>query len=143
LDLRSLSTPKTGLESDYVDRLAYEDHFKAKSPFQWMVGVYLREMYEIFVDQRATGKNYVAFAYQVLKELKIKDGHAYYSLESIARAARGYRRSRKLSPRLDQLEWDVYRDMQFCWACGVRETLHPSIELRKREQAIEQRENRV
>jgi hypothetical protein len=142
IDLRSLSTPTTGLESDYIDALAYEDHFKAKSAFQWMVGVYLREVYEIFVDQRAAGKNYVAFAYQVLKELKIKDGRIYHSPDSIARAARGYRRYRKSAPRLDQLEWDLYRETQFCWACGVRDSLHPSVEMRKREQEMIDLENK-
>jgi hypothetical protein len=145
LDLRSLSIPATGLESDYIDSLAYEDHFKAKSPLQWMVGVYLCEVYEIFVGQSATGKNYVAFAYQVLKELKIKDGRAYYSPESIARAARGYRRSRKLSPRVDQFEFDVYRGMQFSWACRVHKRSNPYSELRKREEKLEQeqKEKRV
>jgi hypothetical protein len=34
--LRWSSVPSSGLESDYVDRLRYLDHFKSKSPLQWI-----------------------------------------------------------------------------------------------------------
>lgn len=116
--------------------LSHEDHFKAKSPLQWMVEVYLREVYQIFIEPKARGKKYVAFAHQALKELKIKDGNAAYSLESVARAARGYERGKKFAPRVDQAEWDFDRKRQLCAACGLDAKLDPAIEMRKREQAL-------
>lgn len=72
-----LSTPRTGLEHDYVEGRAYEAHFKSKSPLQWMVGVYLAEVYVLFIGEDLTG-TYLDFACQVLKELKIKNGNSNF-----------------------------------------------------------------
>jgi hypothetical protein len=132
LNLKWSSRPRTGLESDYVDKLRYLDHFKSKSPLQWMVGVYLAEVYEIFIGAGPV-RSYLRFAYQVLKELRIKNGNSYYSRESIARAARGYSRRRKLAPRINQDEWTNYRSLRFSWACRIHENLDLSNELERRE----------
>jgi hypothetical protein len=42
--LRSDSTPRTAGESDFGDFLKYQDHFKERSPFNWLAGVYLPEV---------------------------------------------------------------------------------------------------
>ncbi|QDM25228.1 hypothetical protein FNL55_03065 [Tardiphaga sp. vice352] len=127
-----LSTPRTGLEHDYVEGRAYEAHFKSKSPLQWMVGVYLAEVYVLFIGEDLTG-TYLDFACQVLKELKIKNGNSNFSRQAVARAARGYNRTRKSAPAIKQDEWTIYRENKFYWVCGVRDTLDLWTELRRRE----------
>jgi hypothetical protein len=119
LGLQSDSSPSSGLASDFVDFLGYQDHFKARSPLEWLVGVYLVETYALnFAVKKGTvQKNYSTFAMAVLKEMKVKNGTSYYSAESIRRAARGERDRRKVK-KVDDTPFMVERQTLLYAACG-------------------------
>ncbi len=51
--MRSDSKPVTGLECEFIEELQYEDHFKERSPFDWLAGVYLPEVYLLFFSGSA------------------------------------------------------------------------------------------
>ncbi|MBR0941564.1 hypothetical protein [Bradyrhizobium liaoningense] len=128
-ELRSDSKPRTGLESDFVDALIYQDHFKERSPFEWLAGVYLPEVYYLFFGFESgwgKGAKYLSFVDVVLRSLKVKaEDRTSYSRETISRAVRvradGNIR-RKKGPLVDsdvpdQMEW--YRHMHFMDAIRV------------------------
>lgn len=119
LRLDSDSRVWTGLESDFVDVLTYRDHFKAQSPLEWLVGVYLVETFALNfrVKKGPQRKPYITFAMSVLKELRIKNGTSNYSVESIRRAARGGRDRRKAA-KIDDSQFEVNRQMSLYAACG-------------------------
>lgn len=129
-ELRSDSSPSTGSESDFVDALKYQDHFKERSPFDWLAGVYLPELYYLFFPFESSwgqGRKFLSFADIVLRAMKVKtvDGK-FYSAKAISRAVRikpDIKQRRKKGPLVDrdvpdQLEW--YRHMHFMDAIGVR-----------------------
>jgi hypothetical protein len=129
-DLRSDSKPLTGLESDFVDALKYQDHFKERSPADWLAGVYLPELYYLFFGFGAgwgRGPKFLSFADIVLRTMKVKtaDG-TFYTTKAISRAVRlrpDNARRRKKGPLIDndvadQLEW--YRHMHLMGAIGLR-----------------------
>jgi hypothetical protein len=127
------STPATGLEVDLVEGMQYEDQFKQRSPFEWIAGVYLPELFYLFYDNTrwGKGKEFLLFAGIILQELKIRSNGRKYSPNSIARAVRlgralpgkdGFLR-RKYGSAFDvgvsdPLEW--YRHQHFAHACGFR-----------------------
>jgi hypothetical protein len=119
LDLKSDSEPSTGLESDFVDYLSYQDHFRARSPLEWLVGVYLIETYALNfrVKTGVKQKHYVPFAMAVLKALKIKNGTSNYSIESVRRAARS-RHDRRKAKTVDDLQFTVDRHKRLYAASG-------------------------
>jgi hypothetical protein len=49
-ELRSDTNPRSGEENDFVDALIYQDHFKERSPFDWLAGVYLPEVCYLFLN---------------------------------------------------------------------------------------------
>jgi hypothetical protein len=129
-ELRSDSKPRTGLESDFVDLLKYQDHFKERSPFDWLAGVYLPELYYLFFRFESgwgKGRKFLLFGDVVLRAMKVTtvDGK-FYSTKAISRAVRikpDIKQRRKKGPLVDrdvpdQLEW--YRHMHFMDAVGVR-----------------------
>jgi hypothetical protein len=75
---------------------AYQDSFKIRSPFEWLVGYYLPDVFTLlnvapvtdqknFLSRRGT---YIRFVQSILAELRIGvDGHPY-SLDTVVRAAR-------------------------------------------------------
>jgi hypothetical protein len=119
LGLQSGSVPSSGLESEFVEALIYQDHFKALSPLEWLVGVYLVETFEnnFRAKPGAAQKSYIEFAMAVLKKLNIKNGNSSYSVETVRRAARGLRSRRKVK-EVDDSIFTIARQMQFDWACG-------------------------
>lgn len=129
-ELRSNSRPETGLESDFIDALIYQDHFKERAPFEWLVGVYLPEIYFLFFSYESgwgQGSKYLSFAAIVLRAMKIKTGKGtYYTKKAVSRAVRinpDLAIRRKNGPRVDndvpdQLEW--YRHMHWMGAIGLR-----------------------
>ena len=126
LKLEAGSAPSSGPESDFVENLTYRDHFKAQSPLEWLVGVYLVETYGLnFTVKKGTiQKNYNAFAMAVLKELGIKSSD--FSIESIRRASRGLRDRRK-TKKADDLQFHTERQQCLYAACGrswKRETIN-------------------
>jgi hypothetical protein len=124
LVLQSDSVPSTGLQSDFVDALAYQDHFRARSPLEWLIGVYLIETYRLnFQIKKGTAqKNYDAFAMAVLKELKIKNGSSNYSIESIRRATRATLggRDRRKARKVEDIQFMIARQTSLYAACGRR-----------------------
>lgn len=122
LELRRTSVARNGEEYDYLDVIGYRDHFKMRSPIDWLVGVYLSEVYDLhfgFLPSRRRTSKYVSFAASVLKELKIKNGVAYYSPNYLARIARESRLRRKLVSDVDTSEYDLNREMHLLAACGL------------------------
>jgi hypothetical protein len=124
-EFRSDSKPRTGEESDFVDALIYQDHFRERSPFEWFAGVYLPEVYYLFFGFESgwgQGGKFLSFADVVLRSLKIKtEDRTFYSREAISRAVRT-RARRKKGPLVDsdvpdQMEW--FRHMQFIDAIRV------------------------
>jgi hypothetical protein len=134
LGLQSDSVPSSGVESDFVDALAYQHHFKALSPLEWLVGVYLIETYAINFRAKpgTVQKSYIAFAMAVLKELRIKNGNSSYSVESVRRATRGLRKRRKVK-EVDDTMFTVERQQHLYAVCG-RDWKHES--LRKTLEAL-------
>jgi hypothetical protein len=128
LGLQSDSVPSSGDESDLVDALMYQDHFKAQSPLEWLVGVYLIETYTINFRAKPENiqKSYIAFAMAVLKELRIKNGNSGYSVESVRRAARGIRSRRKVK-EVDDMMFTNERQKHLYAACG-RNWKHESLQ---------------
>jgi hypothetical protein len=129
-ELRSDSEPRTGVESDFVDLLKYQDHFKERSPADWLAGVYLPELYYLFFGFESgwgQGPKFLSFADIVLRAMKVKttDG-TFYTTKAISRAVRvkpDISRRRKKGPLVDndiadQLEW--YRHMHLMGALGLR-----------------------
>lgn len=122
------SIPVTGLEADLVEGMRYEDQFKQRSPFEWIAGVYLPELFYLFFDnsrageQWGKGREFFLFASCVLRELEIQSGGRAYSRESIAKAGRlDPTKRRKRGPSADKgisdpLEW--YRHQCLAHACG-------------------------
>jgi hypothetical protein len=127
---RSDLKPQTGQESDFVDALIYQDHFRERSPFEWLSGVYLPEVYYLFFGFESgwsQGGKFLSFADIILRSLKVKtEDRNFYSREAISRAARmgtNGKIRRKKGPLVDadvpdQMEW--YRHMQLMSAIGVR-----------------------
>jgi hypothetical protein len=125
-DTRSL----TSLESDFVDILIYQDHFKERSPFDWLAGVYLPELYYLFFRFESgwgKGRKFLSFADIVLRAMKVKTVHGkFYSTKAISRAVRirpDTKPRRKKGPLVDrdvpdQLNW--HRHMHLMGAVGVR-----------------------
>ncbi|RTL77535.1 MAG: hypothetical protein EKK36_01955 [Bradyrhizobiaceae bacterium] len=130
------SSPANGLEADLVEGMRYQDQFKQRSPFEWIAGVYLPELFYLFVDNTKVGKKwgkgpeFLLFASCVLRELKIQSGGRAYSRESIAKAGRldpskankDNHLRRKRGPSFDEgvndpLEW--YRHQCLAYACGL------------------------
>ncbi len=141
-ELRPDTIPRTGDESDFVAFLIHEDHFKERSPFEWLAGVYLPEVYYLFFDPRipfGTGRKFLSFAEICLRVMKIKTPQGkYYSKEAISRARQlsGKTGRRKGGPRLDadvpdQMEW--YRHMAIIQALRLGIRLKSSIELARLE----------
>jgi hypothetical protein len=128
-ELKSGSSAASGVESDFIDRLVYEDHFKERSSFEWIASVYLAEVYELhFGDNvgRSEKRKYVMFVYAVLRELKIKKQNSYYSLKTIRRAVRDYRVRRKGAIKIemaDNFQNELARHRELQAACGL---FHPS-----------------
>jgi hypothetical protein len=124
LGLQSDSVPSSGLESDFIDALAYQDHFKTQSPLEWLIGVYLIETFGLNfeVKKRNVQKNYDAFAMAVLRELKIKSGRSNYSIESIRRATRATLggRDRRKAKKVDDTQFMIARQTSLYAACGRR-----------------------
>jgi hypothetical protein len=137
LRLESDSEPSTGLQSDFVDYLGYQDHFRSKSPLEWLVGVYLIETYGLnfSVEAGVETKNYIPFAMAVLKELGIKNGKFSYSAETIRRAVRravSGERDRRKAKKVDELQFTVSRQTQLYAACGrhwKHEAIHRTLRL--------------
>jgi hypothetical protein len=132
LRLQPDTVPSSGREYDLVEILAYRAHFKARSPLEWLAGVYLIETFALNfrVAKGTLLKNYTVFAIAVLKELKIKNGSSNYSAESIRRAARGGRDRRKVK-KVDDMQFIAERQMHLYAACGrhwKREALKRTLE---------------
>jgi hypothetical protein len=125
LDLKSNSSAASGIECDYIDCLVYEDHFKERSPFEWIATVYLAEVYELhFGDSadRSEAKKYVTFVDVTLRELKVKKQNSYYSRETIRRAVRERRARRKGAIRIEMeanFQNELARHMELQAACGL------------------------
>jgi len=138
--LEPASTLLTGLEDDLVYWMRYEDHFRQRGPFEWMAGIYLPELFYLFVDNTqwpkftrwGKGRKFLSFARIVLREFKIRPkGKQEYTSSSIARAVRldptisteqGLLR-RKGGPSFDadiNDPWEWYRHRAFALACGCR-----------------------
>jgi hypothetical protein len=142
--LRPDAKPRTGLESDFIESLIYADHFKERSPFDWLAGLYLPELYYLFFDHRlplGKGRKFLSFVNTILRMLKIKTPQGrYYSKEAISRARRLSDQAprRKGGPRVDtdipdQMEW--YRHMSLVQALGLGIRLKSSLELARQELA--------
>ena len=76
---------------------AYQDSFKTRSAFEWLVGYYLADLFTLLniapmsdrQDFLSQNSPYIRFVQAILAELRIGvDGHPY-SLDTIARAIRG------------------------------------------------------
>jgi hypothetical protein len=125
LELKSGSSAASGIERDFIDCLVYEDHFKERSPFEWIASVYLAEVYELHFGDRVgrfETKKYVTFADATLRELKVKKKNSYYSRETIKRAMRDYRARRKGATRIemaDNFQNELTRHMKLQAACGL------------------------
>lgn len=136
--LRSIGpnlVPVTGDEADLVEGMRYEDHFKQRSPFEWIAGVYIPELFFLFVDNTRVGRKwgkgpeFLSFAAAVLSALKIQRDGMEYSRETIAKAVRlnptaankhGLLR-RKNGPAFDAEvndPWEWYRHQAWAVACG-------------------------
>ena len=133
--LNPTSIPKTGLEADFVDAMLYRDHFQQRSPFEWIAGVYLPELFYLFIDNTKSGKEwgkgreFISFAVAVLRALQIRPETGDYSRESISKAVRlnptvpnkqGLTR-RKNIPAVDadiNDPWEWYRHQALAFACG-------------------------
>jgi hypothetical protein len=128
-EFRSDAKPRTGEESDFVDALIYQDHFRERSPFEWFAGVYLPEVYYLFFGFESgwgQGAKFLSFADVVLRSLKVKtEDRTFYSREAISRAVRiraDNKTRRKKGPLVDsdvpdQMEW--LRHMHFVDAIRV------------------------
>jgi hypothetical protein len=125
--LRSDTLPCSGLESDFIDALQYQDHFKERSPFDWLAGVYLPEVFYLFFPVHlgwGKGKQFLSFAESVLREMNVRTGAgSLYSRKAISRSVRLNKVRRKAGPLVDkdvpdQLEW--YRHMYLMSAIGKR-----------------------
>jgi hypothetical protein len=76
---------------------AYRESFKAFSPFDWLAGLYLPDVYELALGHRpSTAENgpSVRFVEAALAELKISKHGKPYSRASIARSIRSIRARR-------------------------------------------------
>jgi hypothetical protein len=91
-ELQSNSKARTGLEKDFIETLTYQDHFKERSPFDWLAGVYLPELYFLFFGFKsgwAKGGKFLTFAEIVLREMRVKTAQGkFYSRQAISRATR-------------------------------------------------------
>jgi hypothetical protein len=133
--LRSDTVPLTGLECDFVESLQYLDHFKERSPFDWLAGVYLPEVFYLFFRVHSgwgKGKQFLSFAESCLREMNVRIGIGrYYSRRTISRAVRLNTSRRKTGPLVDrdvpdQLEW--YRHMHLMSVLGLGLRLKAPIE---------------
>jgi hypothetical protein len=116
------------LEKDFIETLTYQDHFKERSPFDWLAGVYLPELYFLFFGFKsgwAKGGKFLTFVEIVLREMEVKTAQGkFYRRQAISRATRVLRDSkarRKRGPLIDgdtpdQMEW--CRHMYFMQAIG-------------------------
>jgi hypothetical protein len=99
-----------------VDPIVYADRWKARSPFEWLAGHYLPN---VFSEQFATKPTFhrhaadgipdsptIRFIEQALVELKITNDGQPYSRESIAKALSDARNNRV---RLKTRPWRLYR----------------------------------
>lgn len=125
--LRADTVPVTGLEKDFVETLQYQDHFKERSPFDWLAGIYLPEVFYLFFRIHigwGKGKQFLTFAEACLQEMNVRTGTGrYYSRRTIGRAVRLRTPRKKAGPVVDrdmpdQLEW--YRHMHFMSVIGLR-----------------------
>ncbi|MGY3698940.1 hypothetical protein ACVIGA_009082 [Bradyrhizobium sp. USDA 3240] len=124
--LRSETVPVTGMERNFIESLQYQDHFKERSPFDWLAGVYLPEVFYLFFRVHAgwgKGKQFLSFAESCLREMKVRTGGGkYYSRTTISRAVRLNTPRRKTGPLVDrdvpdQLEW--YRHTHLMSVIGL------------------------
>lgn len=93
---------------------AYQRSFKTRSPFEWLVGNFLPDIYDlIFFKEPGLSKSgpFIRFAEAVLKEFGIKRNGKAYSRASITRALTNDRSGRTRRKKVDRIdELDPYRN---------------------------------
>ena len=87
--VRSYTRPASGLELDHlIDWYIYTEHFRERTAFEWLAGVYLCELYELFLGH-PSGRKFIRFVETVLEVFRIKTPNGrQYSKETISKARR-------------------------------------------------------
>lgn len=133
--VRADTRPASGLELDhFIDWYIYADHFRERTAFEWLAGLYLCELYELFVDSPPKGHEFISFVRAVLEVFNVKTPTGgRYSKEAISRARRlsdqlgstdkKVAKARRQGPIVDadvpdQMGW--YRHMALEYAVGMR-----------------------
>jgi hypothetical protein len=130
--VRSHTPVASGIELDHlVDWLIYADHFRERSAFEWLAGVYLCELHELFIGP-PSGRKFICFVETVLEVFDVKTPTgSRHSKEAISRARRlnkqlasttSKMKARRQGPIVDadvpdQMSW--LRHMEFEHAAGV------------------------
>ena len=107
---------------------AYADTFKAHSPFEWLVGIYLPDVYELNFQKKPTVSEdgpFVRFGESVLRELGVaKDDGAPYKRSSIARTLRSIRAGRRR--RRETSRWGDVTNWSFAALCRAYKSCCPA-----------------
>ena len=131
-----LKPPPAG---DLLDMSQYRAGFKQRSPFEWLAGYCLPDVYELHLRRKAsptTNSEFVRFAEMVLAELQVKNRGKTYSRATISRALTTVRsgRPRRESAPFEESD-DGWQFHQWCWesallySCGLNWNRTPSCPL--------------